>query len=174
MRAEVGHRVIVDGHHVGDPPREGTVLEVLPDDRGDHYRVQWDAGGQSILFPQSDCRIVDPESGEQIIAVTELHAHTIDLRTAGTDPESTTRTAEMLMLFDEDETHTEARVRIKLRDYELTGFGRARRHPHDTNVSAVGEELAAARALADLSHQLLDLATFQLEKREGRTIRIDL
>ncbi len=175
MQAQIGHRVVVDGHHVGEPAREGVVLEILPDDQGEHYRVQWDLGGQSILFPQSDCRIVHPESGEAIIAVTERHAHTIDLRVAGVeDPERTTRTSEMVMLFDEDDTHTEARARILLRDYELTGFGRAKRHPHDPNLPAVGEELAAARALADLAHQLLDLATYQLEKREGRTIRVEL
>ncbi len=173
MRAQIGHRVVVDGHHVGEPTREGVVLEILPDDGGEHYRVGWDAGGQSILFPQSDCRLVHPDSGEVII-VTERHAHTIDLRVADPDPDQRTRTAEMMMLFDEDDTHTEARARIQLRDYELTGFGRAKRHPHDPNLPAVGEELAAARALADLAHQLLDLATYQLEKRAGRTIRVEL
>jgi len=32
----------------------------------------------------------------------------------------------------------------------------------------VGEELAAARALSDLSHQLLDTVTETISEREGR------
>ena len=80
----------------------------------------------------------------------------------------------MHVWFDEDETHTESRVTIHLRDYELTGFGRAQRRPHDPNLPAVGEELAAARAMSDLAHQLLDLATYQLEKLEGHPIHVDL
>ncbi|MBD3778848.1 MAG: DUF1876 family protein [Micrococcales bacterium] len=37
----------------------------------------------------------------------------------------------------------------------LTGTGRAHRHPHDVDVREVGEELATARALAELADRLL-------------------
>ena len=37
----------------------------------------------------------------------------------------------------------------------MTGHGFARRHPDDQEVTQIGEEIAAARALSDLAHQLL-------------------
>ncbi|QZN87461.1 DUF1876 domain-containing protein [Cellulomonas sp. C5510] len=44
----------------------------------------------------------------------------------------------------------------------LTGTGRAHRHPHDVDVREVGEELATARALAELADRLLADARDQI------------
>lgn len=44
----------------------------------------------------------------------------------------------------------------------LTGTGRAHRHPHDVDVREVGEELATARALAELADRLLTDAREQV------------
>ena len=41
---------------------------------------------------------------------------------------------------------------------QLTGEGTARRNPTDSDVPEIGDELATARALSDLAHQLLDAA----------------
>ncbi len=170
MRAQVGNRVVVDGHHVGEGRREGVIREVLAGHDGDRFRVRWDRGGETILYPESDCMIFAPESGRAISALAQSRRAMIDLRLPETDASG----SRMHVWFDEDETHTESRVTIHLRDYELTGFGRAQRRPHDPNLPAVGEELAAARAMSDLAHQLLDLATYQLEKLEGHSIHVDL
>lgn len=40
----------------------------------------------------------------------------------------------------------------------LTGTGTARLNPADPNVPEIGDELAAARALSQLAHALLDAA----------------
>jgi Domain of unknown function (DUF1876) len=45
----------------------------------------------------------------------------------------------------------------------MTGHGLARRHPEDQEVTQIGEEIAAARALSDLAHQLLSGAAGQIE-----------
>ena len=82
--------------------------------------------------------------------------------------------APMHATFIEHDVFTEARLTLCLRDLELTGFGRARRHPHDPSAPRVGEELAAARAAADLAQQLLDLARYQLEKQTGRETHLEL
>jgi hypothetical protein len=39
-------------------------------------------------------------------------------------------------------------------------------------MPSVGEEIAAARALADLSHHLLDQAAHRIESWEGHAIRL--
>jgi len=64
-----------------------------------------------------------------------------------------------LFLGEHDDGSTYAEARLTPRgDVTLTGTGRARLNPHDKNVPEIGDELAAARALSDLAHQLLDVA----------------
>ena len=55
---------------------------------------------------------------------------------------------------------------------QLRGFGRAKRAPQDPNVPVIGDELAAARALSDLSHKLLDTAADRIEAFEGHPVRV--
>ena len=47
---------------------------------------------------------------------------------------------------------------------ELRARGTARRNPDDPAQPQIGEEIAAARALSDLVHQLLDKAATQIEE----------
>jgi hypothetical protein len=59
VQAKTGDRIVVESAHVGQPRREGEVLEVVPGDgEREHYRVRWDDGHESIYFPSSDCRVV--------------------------------------------------------------------------------------------------------------------
>jgi len=77
-------------------------------------------------------------------------------------------TSEIEISFSEDERHTGARASLTIRGATFIGTGRARRHPADPNVPMVGEELAAARALSYLSHQLVAAVTETISEREGR------
>jgi hypothetical protein len=45
----------------------------------------------------------------------------------------------------------------------LVGSGSAHRHPDDHDVAEIGDELAVARALSDLAHQLLRAAMTDIE-----------
>ncbi len=66
--------------------------------------------------------------------------------------------------FEEDETLTAAAAMLRLKDgAELQGRGQARRNPADPAQPQIGEEIAAARALSDLVHQLLDKAAAEIE-----------
>ncbi len=42
------------------------------------------------------------------------------------------------------------------------GHGTARRHPDDPDVPQIGDEIAAARALSELAHNLLDTAAHEI------------
>ena len=77
-------------------------------------------------------------------------------------------TTEIEITFEEDADHTEARANLALRGAAFSGFGRARRNPADPSMPLVGEELAAARALSDLAHKLVDAAAESISEREGR------
>jgi hypothetical protein len=46
----------------------------------------------------------------------------------------------------------------------MAGAGGARRNPVDPAVPKIGDELAAARALSDLSHRLLEVAAADIEQ----------
>jgi hypothetical protein len=74
--------------------------------------------------------------------------------------------------FAEDDDHTEARANLVLRGAMFTGWGRSRRNPGDPNVPMIGEELAAARALSDLAHKLLDGAAEGISDISGRPARV--
>jgi hypothetical protein len=85
-----------------------------------------------------------------------------------------TETAEIEMTFEEDADHTEARAALILRGATFTGRGRARRNPADPELPVVGEELAAARALSDLSHKLVEAAAEAISDRQGRPAHLRL
>ncbi len=49
--ATVGDQIMVDSPKVDDPPRMGTVLEVIEHDYGTSFRVAWDDGHESTFRP---------------------------------------------------------------------------------------------------------------------------
>ena len=63
----------------------------------------------------------------------------------------------------EDDTSTVIHTKLDLRGDHFEAVGKARRNPADPPSPAVGEELALARALQDLSGQLLDAAQHRIE-----------
>ncbi len=66
--------------------------------------------------------------------------------------------------FTEEGDRTRAEVILSLGGTDFHGVGHARRAPGDPDVPIVGEQLAAARALSDLAHKLLDAAATRIEK----------
>jgi hypothetical protein len=74
--------------------------------------------------------------------------------------------------FVEDDERTRADAILELRDQRFHGWGQARRAPADPNVPVVGEELAAARALSDLGHQLVEAAAARIEQFEGHPVSL--
>ena len=57
MHAKPGDRIIIKGHHIGEPDRDGEVLEARGPDGGPPYLVRWgDSGHTGLLFPGADAR----------------------------------------------------------------------------------------------------------------------
>ena len=65
--------------------------------------------------------------------------------------------------IDEHDGHTRAKARLRWRDQESVGVGLARRNPADPEVSDIGEELAVARALSDLTRRLMAVTAHDIE-----------
>jgi len=76
------------------------------------------------------------------------------------------------IVFTEDEDKTRADARLTGGYEEVRGWGRARRNPADPDMPAVGEEIAAARALHDLGHHLIEQAAHSIEQWEGHTVNL--
>ena len=64
----------------------------------------------------------------------------------------------------EDDRVTRAEARLTRDGIGMVGNGLAHRNPDDRAVTQIGEEIAAARALSDLAHQLLSYAAGQIEE----------
>ncbi len=65
MRASVGDRITVRGHRVGEPERDGEILEVRGVDGGPPYVVRWAVDGhESLFFPGSDAFLKHYEHAE--------------------------------------------------------------------------------------------------------------
>ena len=67
------------------------------------------------------------------------------------------------IVFSEEGDRTRAEVVLDLGGAQFHAVGQANRAPGDPDVPIVGEELAAARALSDLAHKLLDAAAAHVE-----------
>ncbi|MEA5455588.1 DUF1876 domain-containing protein [Sinomonas sp. JGH33] len=66
--------------------------------------------------------------------------------------------------IDEHEGRTRAKAQLFGDGHpEMVGVGLARLNPTDLDVPAIGDELAVARALADLSHQLIEATAADIE-----------
>jgi hypothetical protein len=58
MYASVGDRIIICGHRVGEPERDGEVLEVRGPGGAPPYLVRWgDSGRVGVFYPGSDATV---------------------------------------------------------------------------------------------------------------------
>lgn len=58
MRAAAGDRIVINGHLVGEPDRDGEILEVKGPDGAPPYIVRWsDSGHETYFFPGSDATL---------------------------------------------------------------------------------------------------------------------
>jgi len=81
---------------------------------------------------------------------------------------SVTKSWTVEIRISEADRETEAEARLATDQLQgLLGHGAARRNPVDSNVPAIGDELAVARALSDLSHRLLETAVQTIEGVSG-------
>ncbi len=58
MQAKVGDRIVIRGHHVGEPDRDCEILEVRGREGEPPYLVRWgDSGHEGLFFPGPDASI---------------------------------------------------------------------------------------------------------------------
>ena len=84
----------------------------------------------------------------------------------------TTKTWTVQVMLDEngDDTVADAALTVENK-MQLRGHGTSRRNPRDESEPQIGDELAAARALSDLAHQLLAAAASDIESKTHVPVR---
>lgn len=81
-----------------------------------------------------------------------------------------TWTVQVSIEEDGDDTFADAILSIENKT-EVRGSGRSRRNPRDETVPRIGDELAAARALSHLAHELLSAAANDIEAQTHQPVR---
>ncbi|MDT0566163.1 DUF1876 domain-containing protein [Streptomyces sp. DSM 3412] len=68
-----------------------------------------------------------------------------------------------LHLFEDDEGTTQAHLVLETGATKIVGRGAAHRHPADSDVPEIGDELAAGRAMNNVARQLIRAAERDIE-----------
>ncbi|MFI9505725.1 DUF1918 domain-containing protein [Nocardia sp. NPDC052566] len=63
MYANVGDRLLVHGHVVGQGDRQGEIIEVRRADGAPPYLVRFDDGHESLMYPGPDA-VIEPATAE--------------------------------------------------------------------------------------------------------------
>lgn len=72
MRATVGDRLVVTGHRVGEPDRDGEILEMHGEDGSPPYLVRWsDDGHEGLLFPGRERRLSTSTTGTDAVCARD-------------------------------------------------------------------------------------------------------
>lgn len=58
MEAHPGDILIIDSKTVGQPARQGTILEVHEPGGQPPYRVRWDDGHEALTYPGPDAHLL--------------------------------------------------------------------------------------------------------------------
>lgn len=62
MNAKVGDRLLVHNLHLGEPSRDGEILEVRGPNGTPPYLVRWsDDGHESLIYPGAGLEVVQSE-----------------------------------------------------------------------------------------------------------------
>lgn len=153
MKAMLGDRIIIQSRHLDEPQRDGEIIEIHGAEGGPPYLVRWSEDGHTaLLFPGPDAQI----SGH-IPEKAVLHRG---------------KAWHASLLLTEEDGHTVAEATLNTGSHVLHSHGEARCNPADQDVAEIGDELAAARALVELSHRLVETTAADISAIEGREVHL--
>ena len=153
MKAMVGDRIIIQSRHLDEPQRDGEIIEVHGPDGGPPYLVRWSEDGHTaLLFPGPDAQI----SGHTPEKAALHHG----------------KAWHASLLLTEEDGRTVAEATLSTGSHVLHGRGEAHRNPADQDVAEIGAELAAARALVELSNRLVETTAADISAIEGHEVHL--
>ena len=160
MKASVGDRIVLASSQVDAPVRDGRILEIKGPDGAPPYMVEWSGSGKvALVYPGPDAHVEPFGNGDGEAAkpaeptLVKTWRVQIDIFESGDDTKAhATLTAESPL--------------------QVEGHGETHRNAMDKAVAAIGDEVAAARALRRLADSLLSVASEDISTSEGRTVSL--
>ncbi|MFB9730954.1 dsRBD fold-containing protein [Ornithinimicrobium kibberense] len=171
MRAFPGARIVLAATHVGEPTRDGRIVEVRGEDGGPPYVVEWSDGHTGLLFPgpgsvlhvsekhedggradagTAEAGMTQPVAGDGSPAPASQPA-----ATGPGQPGHVREWTVRISIYESgDDTHAQA-VLLGDSPQHLQAAGDSHRSPDDPVVPEIGDEVAAGRALRHLAERLL-------------------
>ncbi len=163
MKASVGDRIVIPSAKLDGPVRDGRIVEVRHTDGTPPYLVEWsDSGHACLVFPGPDAHVVP--SGEP--------ATDVPLRVPEAEHLHVRRWHVDLDLFESAGETTAHAVLVTDSTVRLDSRGSAKRKAGDPDVPEIGDEVAVARALRNLSDRLLGVASEDITAIEGRAVSL--
>jgi hypothetical protein len=88
MNGKPGERIEVESEAVGQPTREGEILEVIQGEVGIRYRVRWSDGHESVFSPSGgSAKIV---AAEAVVRAKPSAARASGAKASGAKPKGST------------------------------------------------------------------------------------
>lgn len=158
MKARKGDRLVLAANRTEGPVRDGEILEVRGPDGAPPYLVRWSDGHTALVFPGPDAIVHGPDE--------DLHHRAV----GGTlEPRAPLKQWQVQISVYEKGDDTEATAVLLAGPAEhLAASGHSHRSSEDEPATAIGDEVAVARALRHLADTLLATAESEIESATGK------
>jgi hypothetical protein len=177
MKAHVGDRIVLAAQHVGEPTRDGRVVEVRGADGEAPFLVEWSDGHTGLIFPGPGAvlRVSSEHDAAPEQAAPEAQETPVPAAAraaSGTAlPHVREWTVRVSIFEGADDTDVRA-VLVADAPEHLVATGRSHRSPKDRPVPEIGDEVAVARALRHLADNLLATAEQDIEGLTGKDAQV--
>lgn len=171
MKATTGDRIVTASGVVGGAVRDGVIVETRGAEGSPPYVVRWsDTGETSLVFPGPDS-FVD-NTGRFVDQGAAKHGGEDAEQGTGRGSRRTlTWQVQVTLVESSGSTTAEATV-VGPTSGTLRAVGHARKAPQDEEIPAIGDELAAARALRRLADRLLEVAEYEIAASTGHAAHV--
>ncbi|MFK5632964.1 MULTISPECIES: dsRBD fold-containing protein [unclassified Ornithinimicrobium] len=185
MKAQPGDRIVLAASHVGEPTRDGRVVEVRGDDGGPPFVVEWSDGHTGLIFPgpgavlrvSSDDDEETTTTGGASAAAEPAAASTSTVapgsqEAAGATAPHVREWSVRISLYESgDDTRAQA-VLLADSPEHLRASGQSHRAYRDPSVPEIGDEVAVARALRHLADTLMATAETDIAAVTGEDAQV--
>jgi hypothetical protein len=175
MRANTGDRIVLAGKHVGEPTRDGRVVEARGQDGGPPYVVEWSDGHTGVIYPGPGAvlRVTGPDDPPPERAPVAQASGDPSGAAGPPEPASPTREWTVRVSIFESADDTSARaVLVADAPQRLVATGESHRSHRDEPVAEIGDEVAVARALRHLADTLMEAAEDDIASMTGQDAQV--
>lgn len=182
MRARPGDRIVLAASHVGEPTRDGKVLEARGADGGPPFVVEWSDGHTGLIYPGPGSVLrmtaTDDAAHDEMAAHGDVAAHDevaahgeVAARGGGQLPHVRDWSVRITIFEGGDDTSAQAVLVADAPDH-LRAFGESHRSPEDKASPEIGDEVAVARALRHLADKLMAAAEDDIAAMTGEDVHV--